>query len=241
MSVKTISLTLNGLPVEVYEGTTILEAAKLYGINIPTLCSVEGLSSYGACRLCIVEIGPPGKTKVVSSCTYPCEEGMQVRTHSARIIKARKMILELMVCSTPASKVVQDLASAHGVTTARFRRENEDCLLCGLCVRMCEEQMMARAIGFVGRGPDRRITTAFDELSDICRHCGGCMYICPACQLRCQGPSAETTICSGCLNFSPSCAEVYDDQQCWMPPECGTCVRPEGDYLPATGHICREE
>jgi len=241
VSVDMVSLTINGLPVNVPEGTSILEAARTYGINIPTLCHMDGLSSYGACRLCIVEIGPAENPKVVSSCTYRCEEGMEVRTHTKRIIDTRKIILELMVCSTPGSKTIQDLASAHGVIQTRFRPENEDCVLCGLCVRMCAEQMMAGAIAFAGRGPDRHITTPFDELSELCRHCGGCMYVCPACMYRCMGPKADTTICSACLNLSPSCVEVYDQQQCWMPPECGTCIRPEGDYLPATGRFLEEE
>ncbi len=237
MSAKVINITVNGLPMEVYEGMNVLEAARSIGVNIPTLCYDEGLSGYGACRLCIVEIGPPERTKVVSSCTYRCEEGLEIRTHSKRVMDTRKMILELLVCSTPGSKTIQDLAAAHGVITARFKPEREDCMLCGLCVRMCKEQMMATAIDFAGRGPDRRITTPFDESSALCRHCGGCMFICPACSSRCMGPDADTTLCSSCLNLSPSCVEVYDHQQCWMPPGCGTCVRPEGDYLPATGRI----
>lgn len=241
MSYQTISLKINNLPVNVPEGTSVLEAAQTYGVDIPTLCEMEGLTSYGACRLCIVEIGPAENPRVVSSCTYRCEEGMEVRTHTKRIIDTRKMMLELLVCSTPMSKTIQDMASAHGVITARFRAEDEDCILCGLCVRMCKEQMMASAIDFAGRGPDRHITTPFDKLSSLCRHCGGCMYVCPVCMSRCMGPKADTTICSGCLNLSPSCVEVYDQQQCWMPPECGTCVRPEGEYLPATGRIIKEK
>jgi predicted molibdopterin-dependent oxidoreductase YjgC len=178
-----------------------------------------------------VEIGPADRSKVVSSCTYRCEEGLEVRTNTRRILNARKILLEMMVCSSPGSKTIQDLASAHGVTQQRFAREEEDCILCGLCVRMCAEQMMASAIDFVGRGPDRKITTPFDEVSELCRHCGGCMYICPVCMVRCAGTQADTTICSGCLNLSPSCVDVYDSQQCWMPPSCGTCIRPEGEYL----------
>jgi len=237
MSMTRVHMTIDGLPVEVDAGSSILEASRQYGIDIPTLCHDEGLSAYGACRLCIVEIGPPARAKVVSSCTYRCEEGLEVRTHSRRVVNARKVLLELMVSSTPGSKVLQDLAAAHGVTVQRFTPEAEDCILCGLCVRMCEEQMMASAIGFVGRGPDRAITTPFEEVSDLCRHCGGCMYMCPVVTLRCMGPDADSTLCSSCLNLSPSCVAVYDQQQCWMPPSCGTCVRPEGDYLAATGRI----
>lgn len=238
---KRITLTINGLPVSVDQGASILEAARACGVEIPTLCHMEGLSDYGACRLCIVEIGPAHRSRVVSACTYRCEEGLEVRTHSRRVLNARRIVLELMVASTPSSKTIQDLAAAHGVTRVRFSREQEDCILCGLCVRMCEEQMMASAIGFVGRGPGRTITTPFNEHSDVCRHCGGCMWICPACMLRCQGPSAETTLCSGCLNFAPSCTEVYDHTQCWMPPQCGTCVRPDEEYLPAAGHVMIKE
>lgn len=199
MSTKGITMTINGATQQVEEGTSVLEAARQSGVEIPTLCHMEGLSAYGACRLCVVEIGPPERPKVVSSCTYPCEDGLQVRTHTPRILEARKLLLELMVSSTPSSKTIQDLAAAHGVTQQRFRPENEDCILCGLCVRMCKEQMMAGAIDFVGRGPDRRISTPFDEPSEQCRHCGGCMFVCPVCMLRCAGPAADSTLCGGCL------------------------------------------
>jgi len=93
------------------------------------------------------------------------------------------------------------MASAMGVSKQRFRREKEDCVLCGLCVRMCKEQMMSGAIEFAGRGPDRRITTPFEIPSELCRHCGGCMYVCPACQLRCGGADADTALCSGCIDY----------------------------------------
>jgi NADH dehydrogenase/NADH:ubiquinone oxidoreductase subunit G len=241
MSAGTLSLTVNGLPVTVPDGTTVLEACRMYGIEIPTLCHVDGLTDYGACRLCIVEIGPADSRKVVSSCTHRCEEGQEIHTHTKRVVDARKILLELMVCSTPGSKTIQDLAAAHGVLQARFKRENEECILCGLCVRMCKEQMMASAIDFAGRGPTRRIVTPFDRASELCRHCGGCMYICPACSSRCMGPSAESALCSSCLNLTPSCIDVYGETQCWMPPECGTCVRPRGSYLPATGQVLKED
>ena len=138
-------------------------------IKIPTLCHHDGLSPYGACRLCVVEIGEGDKTKLVSSCTYPAEEGLKVRTHSQRVVKARKMVVELLLSSCPSSKTIQDLASRMEVYKVRFRVEHEDCIYCGLCVRMCAEQMDARAIGFVNRGRDRKITTPFDIKSEVCR------------------------------------------------------------------------
>jgi NADH dehydrogenase/NADH:ubiquinone oxidoreductase subunit G len=219
-----ITLNINGLDVSVEQGTTILEAAGFLGFPIPTLCHMDGLMPYGACRLCVVEIGQGPKAKLVSSCTYPAEEGLKVRTASARVLKARKMILELLLASCPQSKIIQDLASAHGIRQQRFRQEHDDCILCGRCVRVCQEQMMAKAIGFRNRGEKRSIGTPFDVKSDVCRLCGGCMYVCPACQLRCTYNEPEKAICGGCANLTPPCVEKeqFDDMMCYMSP-CVAC------------------
>lgn len=219
-----VSLMINGLPVQVEKGATILEAAEFIGFPIPTLCHMEGLTPYGACRLCVVEIGEGEKARLVSSCTYPAEEGMKVRTATARVVHARKMVIELMLASCPQSKVIQDLASAHNVRQQRFRQEHEDCILCGRCVRMCQEQMMAHAIGFSGRGERRSLGTPFGMKSETCRLCGGCIYVCPACQLRCTYTDPEKAICGGCANLSPSCIEVngFDEMMCYMHP-CVAC------------------
>ncbi len=219
-----INLKINGVDVSVEEGTTLLEAATFLGFPIPTLCHMEGLSPYGACRLCLVEIGEDPKTKLVSSCTYPAEEGLKVRTASSRVLKARKMMIELLLASCPQSKTIQDLAAKFEVRQQRFKQEHEDCILCGLCVRMCEEQMMAKAIGFRGRGENRSIGTPFDMTSDVCRQCGGCIYVCPACSLRCTYTEPDKAICGGCANLSPPCLdkEKFDDMMCYMNP-CVAC------------------
>jgi NADH dehydrogenase/NADH:ubiquinone oxidoreductase subunit G len=220
-----IQLKINGLPVSVEPGTTILEAAKFLGFPIPTLCHMEGLSPYGACRLCVVEVGEGSRAALVTSCTCRVEEGMSVRTASLRVVRARKMILELLLASCPQSKIIQDLASAHEVRQQRFRQEHEQCILCGLCVRMCEEQMAAKAIGFRGRGEKRSIGTPFDVKSESCRLCGGCIYVCPACQLRCTYTEPEKAICGGCANLSPPCLDKTDrfkDMMCYMKP-CVAC------------------
>ena len=222
-----ITTQINGLEVSVEEGTTLLEAARFFGFPIPTLCHMEGLSPYGACRLCVVEIGEGPRAKLVSSCTYPAQEGLTVRTASARVVRARKMVLELLLASCPQSKTIQDLAAFHNVRQQRFRQEHEDCILCGLCVRMCEEQMMAKAIGFRGRGQTRSLGTPFDIKSEVCRLCGGCMYVCPACQLRCTYTEPEKAVCGGCANLSPPCVdkEPFDDMMCYMSP-CVACETP---------------
>ncbi len=219
-----ITLKINGLNVTVEKGTTLLEAAQFLGFPIPTLCHMEGLSPYGACRLCVVEIGERDKARLVTSCTYPVEEGLVVRTSSSRVVKARKMILELMLASCPQSKVIQDLASKHDIRTQRFKQEYEDCILCGLCVRMCKEQMVAKAIGFQGRGDHRSIGTPFDIKSAECRQCGGCIYVCPVCTLRCTYTEPEKPICGGCANLAPPCLKVeqFDDMMCYMDP-CVAC------------------
>jgi len=219
-----ITLTINGIEVKVEDGTTVLEAAKFLGFPIPTLCHMEGLSPYGACRLCIVEIGEGPGSKLVSSCTYPVQEGLKVRTTSKRVDRARRMVIELLLASCPQSKVIQDIASKYNVKQQRFKQEHEDCILCGLCVRMCEEQMVAKAIGFRGRGQDRSIGTPFDVKSETCRLCGGCMYICPACQLRCTFNDPDKAICGGCANISAPCLdkEKFDDMMCYMNP-CVAC------------------
>src|SRR5512143_2184394 len=103
-----IPITINGIPFVVEPGTTLLDDSTFLGIPIPTLCHQEGLSPYGACRLCLVEIGTGSRTKLVSSCTYPVEPGLRVRTGSARVLRARRMILELLLASCPQSKVIQD-------------------------------------------------------------------------------------------------------------------------------------
>ena len=162
-----INLTINGVSVSVAKGTTVLEAARYLGFPIPTLCHKEGLTPYGACRLCVVEIGKAPQTRLVSSCTYPVEEGLIVRTASERVVKARRIIIELLLASCPQSKIIQDLASRHNVRRQRFRQEHEDCILCGLCVRMCKEQMMAGAIGFRGRGRERSLGTPFNVKSEV--------------------------------------------------------------------------
>jgi len=226
-----IPIILNGVEVQAEEHWTVLEATKFYGLAIPTLCYHEGLSPFGGCRLCLVEIGEAPRTKLVSSCTYRVEKDLVVRTDTRRVVEARRMMIELMLSTAPYSKVLQDLASKFGVTRQRFKPRNDECILCGLCVRMCAEQMDGRAIGFQNRGHKKKVSTPFDRRSEECRLCGACLYICPVCQLRCQGPQADTALCNACLTMEPTCLEQYDELRCWMydAGRCGACVQPNPD------------
>ena len=223
-------ITIDGIDFDAPKGWTILDTAKFLGIEIPTLCHDEGLSVWGGCRLCIVEIGMNDRAKLVTSCTYPAEEELVVRTATKRVIEARKVILELLIAQCPTSKILQDLAAKMGLNQVRFSPKWEDCIYCGLCVRICEEQMMASAIGFANRGNKVKITTPFDKTSEECRRCGGCMYICPTCTLRCEGAHPENVLCGRCYNdLQPTCLESYENYSCWMglKGECGTCVKEE--------------
>ena len=216
------TLKINGIEVEAERGTTVLEAARFLGIPIPTLCHEDSLQPYGACRLCLVEVSNGWKKNLQASCCLPAEGGMAVFTHSARVERARRLLLELYVATCPQSKRIQDMASAMGLRTCRYERKNETCIQCGLCVRTCEQQMMAGAIGFSGRGVNRSVTRPFDMTSELCRQCGACLYVCPVCELRCQGAQAETTLCNGCLNISTVCFQSYDHAMCFLDP-CHAC------------------
>ena len=221
-----VTLTIDGVKVQAEEGTTLLEVAKFYGIDIPTLCYNDELTAYGACRLCTVEVDDGRRTRFVASCLYPVKDGIRVKTHSEKVIKGRKMILELLIAKCPNSKTLQDLASQMGLEKIRFKMENEDCILCGLCVRMCAEQMGSGAIGFVGRGQKREVATPFRMVSEICRNCGACMYICPAVGVQCRGIKSPGELCNSCLIITPQCIEKYGQVMCTQ-ESCGACIKKE--------------
>jgi len=221
-----VTLTIDGIKVQAEEGTTLLEVAKFYGIDIPTLCHNDELTPYGACRLCTVEVDDGRRTRLVASCLYPVKNGIKVKTHSERVIKGRKMILELLIAKCPNSKTLQDIASQMGLEKIRFKMENKDCILCGLCVRMCTEQMGSGAIGFVGRGQKREVATPFHMASEICRNCGACMYICPAVGVQCRGIKSPGELCNSCLIITPQCIEKYGQVMCTQ-ESCGICIKKE--------------
>jgi len=181
---KEISLEIDGKEVQAQEGQTILEAAKSVGIEIPTLCYHPALSPFGACRMCSVEITTSkGRTRVVTSCNYPVEEGLVVNTKSPKVIETRKILSELLLARCPNVKVIQDLAKEYGVEKPRFELADENCILCGLCTRICEERIGVSAINFVGRGVDRKVKSPFqmtlDIDFDVCMGCGACASVCP--------------------------------------------------------------
>jgi NADH dehydrogenase/NADH:ubiquinone oxidoreductase subunit G len=185
-----VTLTINDREVTAKEGMTIVEAACDAGIYIPTLCYHEQLAPYGACRICTVEIYRNDRSRLVTACVYPVEDGLIVKTESPRVIKIRKMLLELMLASSPA-KTIQDLARQYGISKRRFEADKTNCILCGLCVRYCSEIKQANAIGFVGRGTERRVVFHPEIASTVCASCRECFSLCPTGKL----PSETDGVC----------------------------------------------
>ena len=189
METKEVTLKIDDKEVKASEGATILDVAKKVGINIPTLCYTSSLSPFGACRICSVEITDKrGRKRIVTSCNYPVDEGLVVSTKSEKVLKTRKLLLELLLARCPKVKKIQDLAREYGVEKPRFWIEDveEDCILCGLCTRVCEERIGVYAINFAKRGVEREVTTPYHSFSDDCIGCGACALVCPTNSKRIQ-------------------------------------------------------
>jgi len=179
-----ILLQIDGREVKAEEGMTLLGAAQRAGIVIPTLCHYEKLESYGACRICTVEVETRGRTSLVAACLYPVEKNLVVRTRSEKVDKIRKMILELLLAHAPGAPELQDLARAYGAREARFDKESSFCILCGLCVRYCAEVKKKDAIAFVDRGTRREISFIPEIASQECWGCKECFPLCPTSYLQ---------------------------------------------------------
>ncbi len=175
-----IRLTINNQEVEVPEGTNLLTAIERCGLRVPTLCYHKALTPYGACRLCVVEVHAPGRAPTVqASCSYPALEGISVFTDTERVRRARKITAELLLARCPDSEVIQRIAAEYGVHEPRIKKKYDDCVYCGLCVRMCQERMGRSAIGFTGRGPRKKLEPPFGKHNPMCWTCGACDFICP--------------------------------------------------------------
>ena len=201
---KEIKLQIDSKEVSVEEGTTIFQAAKSIGIEIPHLCYMEGLSPSAGCRLCLVEV--KGARALVASCAYPVADGIEVSTNTERVLKARKLALELllsdhpydcMTCEKSGSCQLEKYAYELGVKTYRFQGEKHDypmdftnpffvrnynkCILCERCVKACSELQFVHAIDFTHRGFNTKVAAPYDRslLESTCVFCGQCVAACP--------------------------------------------------------------
>ncbi len=177
---KKIHIVIDGKKIEMDKDYTVLKAAKKTGIHIPTLCYHEKIKPHGACRLCIVEVEKKGRSKIVASCAYPAEDGLIIHTESPRVEQIRKNLTELYLALFPFNPEIKMLAKKYGLTGTRYRKENNYCILCGLCVRYCREVKKNNAIGFVGRGINKKVTFIPESAYfKYCEKCMECMDICP--------------------------------------------------------------
>jgi iron-only hydrogenase group A len=199
-----VSLKINNHEITVRKGSTILDAAKAAGEKIPTLCYIDGLFPSGACRMCVVEI--KGTDGLVPSCSFPAEEGMEVYTRSPRVLNARRTIIELLLASHPFDCLtcpknghceLQNLAAEYNIQNVTFKgktrhhytdfsspaivRDPNKCILCGRCVRICEEVQGVSAIDFTKRGFDTMVLPPFEQdiSQTTCVNCGQCVLACP--------------------------------------------------------------
>jgi len=174
-----INVTIDDRNISVEPGRSVLEACRQAGIRIPALCYHRALPAYGACRLCLVEVQEGKRSRITASCLYPVREGLVVRTATERVQKTRRIMAELLLARCPSSQAVKEVAAELGVTESRFPRKDEDCILCGLCTRVCSELMKTGAIDFMARGNRRKVGPAYDKHSPICMACGACRVVCP--------------------------------------------------------------
>ena len=211
-----VKIEVNNKPVEARAGEMLLGVLRREGIKIPTLCNIDGMAPNGACRMCVVEV--EGQRGLVPSCAFPTAEGMKVQTHSPRVIRARKTIVELLLADHPDDCLycirnnnceLQELAAELGVRERRYAgeksvermdvsspsivRDPAKCILCGRCVRVCEEVQGIGAIDFIGRGSGTKVGTAFDGGLNVssCINCGQCVMVCPTGALREQSDLKE--------------------------------------------------
>ncbi|MDH7576923.1 MAG: 2Fe-2S iron-sulfur cluster-binding protein [Bacillota bacterium] len=189
------SVFINGCQVEIRAGETVLETARRSGFQIPSLCYHEGLGAYGGCRLCLVEVEEGKNRFLAASCTLPARAGLRILTESQPVQKARAQVIALLLARCGNLPVLHDLAERCGVPQDLYPRLVEDeCILCGLCVRACEA-VGGRALSFTWRGIKRKVSPPFEKPSEECLGCRACAHVCPTGAIKVEeGPVSFTLL-----------------------------------------------
>jgi NADH dehydrogenase/NADH:ubiquinone oxidoreductase subunit G len=188
------TVTIDGVPVKVRKDATILDAARKAEVWIPTLCHNDAVPGAATCRLCMVELDRGDWKQLVTACNYPVRRDISVEVNSERAIRARKGVMELLLARAPESEELKALARRMGVEGTPYPTVTEsqrNCILCGLCTRVCEEVMGRSAIGFAGRGVERAVTPPFRQAPESCSACGACVAVCPVGTIQLRFHEAE--------------------------------------------------
>jgi heterodisulfide reductase subunit A len=190
-----IPCQIDGRAVSVPQGSTILDAANILGVRIPTLCYSPLVEPYAACRICSVEAEfPNGKRRVVTACNYQVWKGLKVHSDTDKIRRIRRMIVEMLLARCSHVPVLQELAREYGICEIRLEQQDEKCILCGLCVRVCAEVVKRSAISFAGRGLGRVVTTPYNRPTEACIACGACAAVCPTGVIEMLDPDGRKII-----------------------------------------------
>ena len=214
------SIIIDGKKLQAENEATVLDVARNNNIYIPTLCVNDAVAPYGACRLCMVEITRRGRTKLVASCLYPVQDGLEVKTDSERIRNVRQMVMELLLARCPQDDEVKALAGKLGVTETRFKIDDEEnhCVLCAMCTRVCKEVVGRSAISLVNRGTEREVAIPFYDNTEACIACGSCAYICPTSAITLKDTGGKRII------TMPNCRLEFKMKKC---SGCGSYWAPE--------------
>jgi len=215
------TVTIDGKPVRVKKGATILDAARKAKVWIPTLCYSPAVSAAGTCRLCMVELDRGGWTQLVTSCNYPVRRDITVSVSSEKAVRARRGVMELLLARAPECEELKALARRMGIEGTPYPNVTEaqrNCILCGLCTRVCEEALGRAAIGFAGRGVERAVAPPFRQPPEDCIGCGACAAVCPVGTIKIR--VHEDT---GEIEISPFKARV----KMRVCEECGARIVPE--------------
>lgn len=192
-----MNITIDGKQCEARSGEYILDVARRNGIEIPTLCHSDALPGMGSCRMCIVEVIERGRSRVVTSCIFPITREVEVLTKSEKIIDMRKTIIMLLSLRAPHNEYMKNLRKEYDIQDKEIERfnvnANEECILCGLCVKACEA-VGSNAISTVNRGISKKVSTPFDEPSKECIGCAACAGICPTGAIKVSDSNGHRTI-----------------------------------------------
>ena len=210
-----IRLIMDDRLVTAEDGDTLLDVAKANGIFVPALCYHKAVSPYGACRLCLVEVEKGDRKRVAASCSYLAEDDIRVDTQAPKAVQARNMAMELLLARCPNSLPLRALALKMGVQSSRFRKRDDECILCGLCVRVCREVIGANCISFVGRGAGRKVATPYGKPTQQCIGCGACVSVCPTGAIHQEHRGPATVL--------PEWETVLQRAKC---PQCGQYFAP---------------